>query len=120
MTVDAYLKMASSKTGALVSCAMRLGALAASAEEGVLDAVGTFGWKLGVAMQIREDLVDFWGDGPDSPVLSVEAMNKKSFCRRFTPWKRPRSRRSEDSGKSTSSASWSQRTWRSCAKSSRS
>ena len=79
MTVDAYLNMASSKTGALVSCAMKLGALAASADEEVLDAMGTFGLKLGIAMQIRDDLAEFWGDGRESPVPSTEAMNKKKL-----------------------------------------
>ena len=79
MTVEAYLKMASSKSGSLVSCAMKLGALAASADEKVLDAVGAFGLKIGVAMQIRQDLAEFWGDGSESPVLSTEAMNKKKL-----------------------------------------
>ena len=78
-SVDAYLKMASSKTGALVSCAMRLGALVAIEDQAVSDALGTCGVKLGVAMQVRADLRELWGSGQQGQEPSSEVMNKKKL-----------------------------------------
>ena len=79
MGVEAYLKMASLKTGALVSCAMSLGALLASKDEGLLEAIKTSGAKLGLAMQVRADLREIWGDDQQEPVPSPEVMNKKKL-----------------------------------------
>lgn len=44
------------KTGALVELAMRLGAIAASAGQPLLDELGRFGCEVGVALQMRNDL----------------------------------------------------------------
>ena len=76
LSVDAYLDMAASKTGALVSCAMKLGALVADAGEDVQDALGACGAKLGMAMQIRADVSEVWHEGQQSVALSTELMNK--------------------------------------------
>ena len=79
MAVDAYMNMASRKTGSLVSCAMGLGALVASEEEGLLEAMKTSGEKLGLAMQLRADLRELWGDDQPDPTPSPEVMNKKKL-----------------------------------------
>ena len=79
LSVDGYLKMASSKTGALYSCAMKLGAMVASAEEAVVEAVGECGAKVGMAVQVRDDLRELWpnGEGGDTP--GTEVLNKKKL-----------------------------------------
>ena len=46
------------KTGALLVAACRMGAIAAGASAGVLDAVTTYGRHLGLAFQIVDDLLD--------------------------------------------------------------
>jgi geranylgeranyl diphosphate synthase type II len=46
------------KTGALLTCACRLGALTARADAGTLDAITSFGQHLGLAFQIIDDLLD--------------------------------------------------------------
>ena len=46
------------KTGALLSAACRMGASAAGADEKQLEAAGTFGSLLGLAFQIRDDVLD--------------------------------------------------------------
>jgi geranylgeranyl diphosphate synthase type I len=79
MSVDAYLKMASSKTGALLSCAMKLGALVADADEKVFEAMGACGARLGVAMQACADVRELWGEGQGSAAPSPEVMNKKKL-----------------------------------------
>ena len=76
---EAYLKMASSKTGALYSCAMKLGALVASAEPAIIDAFGSCGVSIGLAAQIRDDLRELWGDGQGDGQPSSEVLNKKKL-----------------------------------------
>lgn len=77
--VDGYLSMAAGKTGALYSCAMRLGALVASADEAVVDAMGVCGANIGMAVQVNEDLKAVWGDGQQSDSPSPEVLNKKKL-----------------------------------------
>ena len=69
---DDYLRVAASKTGSLLSCAMMLGAVA-NEEEAALDPLSRCGESLGVAMEIRADVRALW-DGEAGP--TAEAMNK--------------------------------------------
>ena len=78
LNVEAYLKMASSKTGALVACAMRLGALVVTDAQEVVDALAKCGAQIGLAMQLRADLRELWGAENDSGA-SPEVMNKKKL-----------------------------------------
>ena len=75
LSVDAYIETASKKTGALYECAMKLGALLASAEEHTVEALGRCGRNAGIALQIRRDLLELWplstgGSGPSASVLN--------------------------------------------------
>ena len=79
MGVEAYLEMVRGKTGALTSCAMKLGALLTTNDGRLLDAFAKCGSDLGVAMQIRADLRELWGNGQDAPAPSPEVMNKKKL-----------------------------------------
>ena len=74
LSVDAYLKMATLKSGSLSSCAMRLGTAVVSDDEAVAEAVGVCGEKLGVAMQVNSDLRALWESEEDAP--SPHVMNK--------------------------------------------
>ena len=78
LSVDAYMRMAGDKTGALPACAMRLGALLGGGDADAADALGRSGARLGVAMQVRSDLNQIWG-GSDLSQPSVEVMNKKKL-----------------------------------------
>ena len=79
LSVDDYLKMASGKTGALYSCAIKLGATIASAEESVVEALGECGAKSGMAVQIRDDLRELWPNDEGSDTPSFEVLNKKKL-----------------------------------------
>ena len=79
LSVDAYLDMAAGKTGALYSCAMKLGALVATADEVVVDALGICGGKLGVAAQIHGDVLELWPNGQGNERPSTEVLNKKKL-----------------------------------------
>jgi geranylgeranyl diphosphate synthase type I len=78
MPVAAYLKMASAKSGALLACAMQLGALAAGGGDAVLSAMGACGTKTGVALQVQGDIRELWGSGGGASV-AVEVLNKKKL-----------------------------------------
>ena len=79
LSVDEYLITASSKTGALYSCSMKLGALVASAEDAIVEALGACGAKLGLAVQIRRDLREIWPEGGEEVKPSPEILNKKKL-----------------------------------------
>jgi geranylgeranyl diphosphate synthase type I len=79
LKVDAYLKMAASKTGALYACAMRLGGLVAEADEDVVDALARCGANIGMAVQVRDDLRELWPDGQEEDTPSAEVLNKKKL-----------------------------------------
>ena len=79
MSMDSYLKMASGKTGALVGCAMKLGAVVASNDGPVAQAMETCGTRLGVAMQMRADIRELWNGSGEDTTPSLEVMNKKKL-----------------------------------------
>ncbi len=58
---DAYLEMVEKKTGALFDCALRLGGLVGADDLAVAEALGRCGRWLGVAFQIRDDMLGVWG-----------------------------------------------------------
>lgn len=58
---DAYLEMIEKKTGALFDCALRLGGLVGAADPAVAEALGRCGRLLGVAFQMRDDMLGVWG-----------------------------------------------------------
>lgn len=59
---EEYLEMIRLKTAVLLGCAMRMGAIAGGATPGDQERIGIFGEKLGIAFQLRDDLLDAFGD----------------------------------------------------------
>lgn len=62
VTVDQYLEMIGGKTAALLSFSTELGALVAGKHEDVVSHYASFGRDLGMAFQVRDDLLGIWGD----------------------------------------------------------
>ncbi len=62
VSVDDYIHMVSCKTGALIQCPMELGALVAGTGQASIDAFGRCGLLLGIAFQIKDDVLGIWGD----------------------------------------------------------
>ncbi|MDC8996997.1 polyprenyl synthetase family protein [Mycobacterium marinum] len=81
VTVDGYLRMAAGKTAGLMGCACELGALTAGADPLTVSAMREFGYHLGLAFQILEDIVGIWGDPSvtGKPVGSDLARRKKTL-----------------------------------------
>lgn len=57
-TLDALQRMHALKTGALIHASVRMGALAGSADTGTLARLDDFATALGLAFQVRDDILD--------------------------------------------------------------
>jgi geranylgeranyl diphosphate synthase type I len=62
VSTDEYMGMISRKTGALMSCAMEMGAIAGSGNREITTAFAEAGWHLGNLFQIRDDVLGIWGE----------------------------------------------------------
>lgn len=62
VSLDEYREMIRLKTAVLLDCALRIGACKAGATTEDQDLIGTFGEQLGLAFQLRDDLLDAFGD----------------------------------------------------------
>lgn len=60
--MDDYMKMIGLKTGVLIACAARMGALVAGASEEVCECLYKYGYYLGLAFQVADDWLDAYGD----------------------------------------------------------
>ena len=61
ITVEDYLGMAAKKTAALLAVSTSLGAYVGSGYSKVMDLLHLFGRELGMAFQIRDDIMGIWG-----------------------------------------------------------
>ena len=81
--VDEYLSMCESQTGALLACAVQLGALAsgesddATATVSVSGALNVFGRKLGTAIRVADDCDLFWPNGERDETRQGRLVAKK-------------------------------------------
>jgi geranylgeranyl diphosphate synthase type I len=64
VTLEDYMRMVGGKTAALLAGAAAAGARVAESPPPIIDAYRTFGWRLGVAFQLLDDLLGIWG-APD-------------------------------------------------------
>jgi geranylgeranyl diphosphate synthase, type I len=62
MSVDFYFDMIGRKTAALIAASVQAGAMLATDDQAVIDAYRGFGWSLGIAFQLNDDLLGIWGD----------------------------------------------------------
>jgi geranylgeranyl diphosphate synthase type I len=59
---DDYLRMIEGKTASLLSASCAIGALLGGATDKAVDAFAEYGRRLGLAFQVRDDLLAIWGD----------------------------------------------------------
>jgi geranylgeranyl diphosphate synthase type I len=62
MSVELYFDMIGRKTAALIAASIEAGALLASDDEEVIRRYRAFGWALGIAFQLNDDLLGIWGE----------------------------------------------------------
>ena len=59
--MDGYFDMIGRKTAALIAASIEAGALLATDDEDVIARYRGFGWALGLAFQVNDDLLGIWG-----------------------------------------------------------
>jgi geranylgeranyl pyrophosphate synthase len=82
LTLEQLQAMHARKTGALITCAIELGALSAGEPEGErLEQLRRFGALIGLAFQVQDDLLDIEGDTATlgKPQGSDQAQNKPTY-----------------------------------------
>lgn len=62
VTEQEYLEMIRLKTGVLIACALKMGAIVAGAPSADADLLYDFGINIGLAFQLKDDLLDVYGD----------------------------------------------------------
>lgn len=78
VSVDEYIAMVSGKTAALIEASVAIGAMVATEDREAIGRFRTFGRKIGIGFQIRDDILGIWGD-PNSTGKSAknDIRNKK-------------------------------------------
>ncbi len=61
MSVELYFDMIGRKTAALIAASIEAGALLATDDDQVILRYRAFGWSLGIAFQLNDDLLGIWG-----------------------------------------------------------
>lgn len=81
LTLDQLKAMHRAKTGALINVSLELGALSAEATDAEMAALRQYGTALGLAFQIKDDLLDIEGDTATlgKPQGSDQARNKPTY-----------------------------------------
>ncbi|HEX8024863.1 MAG TPA: polyprenyl synthetase family protein [Candidatus Limnocylindrales bacterium] len=61
LSVDLYFDMIGRKTAALIAGSIEAGAVLATEDEEIIARYRAFGWDLGIAFQLNDDLLGIWG-----------------------------------------------------------
>jgi geranylgeranyl diphosphate synthase type I len=81
ITVSDYLRMIEGKTASLMACAMEVGALLGTDDQDLIESFRSVGKRLGLAFQIRDDLLGIWGNKEETgkPLASDIRRRKKTL-----------------------------------------
>jgi geranylgeranyl diphosphate synthase, type I len=77
MSIDAYFDMIGRKTAALIAASIEAGALLATDDEAVIARYRAFGWALGIAFQLNDDLLGIWGAEQATGKAASDVAHKK-------------------------------------------
>jgi len=99
VTIPEYLEMIRLKTAVLLGCALKEGAILADAAESDIQNLYDFGINIGLAFQLKDDLLDVYGDprtfgkkiGGDilcnkKTFLLISALSENSAKQELTDW----------------------------------
>jgi geranylgeranyl diphosphate synthase type I len=65
VSVAMYMEMIARKTAALMSCASEMGALLSTREAATIESLRTFGMEIGLAFQVRDDMLGVWASAAE-------------------------------------------------------
>ena len=77
MSVELYFDMIGRKTAALIAASIEAGALLATDDEAVIGRYRAFGWALGLAFQLNDDLLGIWGQEQATGKEPTDVARKK-------------------------------------------
>src|SRR4051795_2794353 len=77
MSVDLYFDMIGRKTAALIAASIEAGALLASDDDEVIARYRGFGWALGLAFQLNDDLLGIWGPEQTTGKVPSDVVHRK-------------------------------------------
>lgn len=83
IALDELQYIHSLKTGALIRCACTIGAILAGADESAVNAMDEYAKNLGIAFQIRDDILDVKGNAETlgKPIGSDEESDKNTYVK---------------------------------------
>ncbi len=77
VSVDMYVDMVYKKTGALIEAAIVSGAVLGTADETILQHYRTFARNVGIAFQVRDDVLGIWGDTAKTGKSAANDLRRK-------------------------------------------
>ena len=77
MSVELYFDMIGRKTASLIAASIEAGALLATDDEEVIRRYRAFGWALGIAFQLNDDLLGIWGQEQTTGKEPTDVARKK-------------------------------------------
>ncbi len=81
MSVELYFDMIGRKTAALIAASVEAGALLATDDDEVIARYRAFGWALGLAFQLNDDLLGIWGAEQATGKEPTDIARHKKTCR---------------------------------------
>lgn len=97
VSVNEYMEMIKRKTAYLFRCSSRFGAIAANAEENLVNALTIYGEKIGIAFQMIDDILGLFGEEKETgkPVGSDIRESKKTYPILYALQKAPKDERDQ-------------------------
>jgi geranylgeranyl diphosphate synthase, type I len=77
VSVEECLEMEGNKTGALIACAVSIGAVLGGADDETADILESYGYHLGLAFQAVDDLLGIWGDPEETGKLAWSDLRQR-------------------------------------------
>jgi geranylgeranyl diphosphate synthase type I len=77
MSVELYFDMIGRKTAALIAGSIEAGAILATDDDEVIRRYRAFGWALGIAFQLNDDLLGIWGQEQATGKEPTDLLRKK-------------------------------------------
>src|SRR4029078_10741456 len=88
MSVDTFFDMIGRKTAALIAASIQAGAMLATEDDEVIARYRSFGWALGLAFQLNDDLLGIWGPEQTTGKEPSDVAHRKKTLPVIYAWER--------------------------------